>query len=148
MARDRDDSGRPRNLRPRDGLGRPLPHGAEGVAPVPEDLHLDAAETLRWAQNLLDRGMPFQAHEVLEARWKTGPAHEREYWQGLAQAAVALTHVRRGNHRGARSLAQRAQEHLGTTDPAPGGAAIDAVSRQLKAIAQGRDTGLRIVSDT
>ena len=146
MARDRDSGGRPRNARPRDGLGRLLPKDAHGVEPIADDLQLDAGQTLRYAQDLLDLACPFQAHEVLEARWKSGPTAEREYWQGLAQAAVALTHLRRGNLVGARSLAQRAQAHLGTTDPVPGGAASHDVCRQLDAIAQGRDTGLLIVS--
>ncbi|MCZ9345950.1 DUF309 domain-containing protein, partial [Streptomyces sp. TRM76130] len=34
--RDRDDEGRARNARPRDGLGRPLPYGADGVPRQPE----------------------------------------------------------------------------------------------------------------
>ena len=37
--RDRDESGRPRNSRPRDALGRVLPPGSEGVARVPDDLY-------------------------------------------------------------------------------------------------------------
>ena len=38
--RDRDPAGRARNNRPRDGLGRPLPHDADGVERVPDDLVL------------------------------------------------------------------------------------------------------------
>ena len=52
--RDRDAQGRARNARPRDGLGRPLPHGAGGVDRVPDDLVLPPAESLREAQRLLD----------------------------------------------------------------------------------------------
>ncbi len=96
--RDRDDSGRPRSTRPRDALGRPLPYGSDGVARIPDDLELTPAETLAYAQELLDqRSGVSRAHEVLEAAWKNGPEHERALWQGLAQLAVGITHVQRGN---------------------------------------------------
>ena len=82
--RDRDDAGRARQARPRDALGRPLPYGSTGVEPVPE-VALSAQETLVAARRLVAQGRPFSAHEVLEARWKTGPSGERDLWQGLAQ---------------------------------------------------------------
>ncbi|SEQ77847.1 NUDIX domain-containing protein [Mycobacterium sp. 88mf] len=120
--RDRDDSGRPRSTRPRDALGRPLPYGSEGVARIPDDLELSPAETLAYAQDLLDRGQAFSAHEVLEAAWKNGPEHERGLWQGLAQLAVGITHVQRGNLAGAGALLRRASARLSLVDlPAPYG---------------------------
>ena len=106
-ARDRDPAGRPRNARPRDALGRPLPRGAAGADRVPEDLSLPPAEALELAQHLLDTGRPFHAHEVLEASWKQAPDGERELWRGLAQIAVGLTHAQRGNARGAVALLRR-----------------------------------------
>jgi hypothetical protein len=105
--RDRDAAGRPVNARPRDGLGRPLPREQAGVARVPEGLTLGPDETLVEAQRLLDAGLPFHAHEVLEARWKSAPAAERDLWQGLAQLAVGLTHVLRGNATGGAALLRR-----------------------------------------
>src|ERR1700761_1809719 len=107
-ARDRDAAGRPRNARPRDGLGRPLPRGSGGGEPrVPDDLLLPPAESLALAQQMIDEGRPFHAHEVLEASWKAAPAEERDFWQGRAQLAVGLTHARRGNARGAVTLLRR-----------------------------------------
>lgn len=91
--RDRDESGRPRSARPRDALGRPLPYGSEGVPRIPDDLTLTPAETLAYAQGLLDQGLAFGAHEILEAAWKYGPYDERMLWQGLAQLAVGITHA-------------------------------------------------------
>ena len=73
MGRDRDQHGRAQQARPRDALGRPLPYGAAGVEPVSEE-PLPPEETLAAARALLDQGRPFSAHEVLEVRWKTGPA--------------------------------------------------------------------------
>ncbi|MDZ4269393.1 MAG: DUF309 domain-containing protein [Mycobacterium sp.] len=105
--RDRDESGRPRSTRPRDALGRPLPPGSEGVPRIPDDLDLPPTESLTYAQDLLNRGLAFNAHEVLEAAWKNGPADERPLWQGLAQLAVGITHVQRGNLTGAITLLRR-----------------------------------------
>lgn len=104
--RDRDASSRPRQARPRDALGRPLPYGSAGVEPVSEE-PLPAVETLVSARRLVEAGRPFSAHEVLEARWKDGPAEERNLWQGLAQICVALTHAARGNNVGALRLFER-----------------------------------------
>ncbi|MBA4867334.1 DUF309 domain-containing protein [Streptomyces sp. PSKA54] len=105
--RDRDTEGRARNARPRDGLGRPLPYGTEGVARQPEGVTRTPGETVAEAQSLLDAGKPFHAHEVFEDAWKSGPAEERALWRGLAQLAVGLTHAARGNATGGARLLRR-----------------------------------------
>ena len=118
MTRDRDPAGRPRNARPRDALGRPLEpaggpgSGVAGADRIPDDLVITGAEAAALADRLLRDGRPFHAHEVLEAAWKTGPAGERDLWQGLAQIAVGLTHARRGNARGAVALLSRGTERV------------------------------------
>ena len=84
-------------------------------------------ETLAYAQDLLDRGLAFNAHEVLEAAWKNRPDDERMLWQGLAQLAVGITHVQRGNVKGAISLLQRASNRLAHCD-LPASYAIAAAS--------------------
>lgn len=109
--RDRDDEGRPRQARPRDELGRPLPYDAPGVEPVSEE-PLPPQETVRFATELLGRGRPFSAHEVFEARWKDAPKDERDLWQGLAQLCVGLTHALRGNSSGAERLLRRGEGRL------------------------------------
>lgn len=114
MRRDRDPLGRPRNARPRDAMGRPLPRGTAGVEQLPDDLDLSGAEAVDEAQRLLDAGRPFGAHEILESAWKTAPGPERELWRGLAQLAVGLTHAQRGNARGAVALLGRAGERIAT----------------------------------
>ena len=112
VPRDRDPTGRPRNARPRDELGRPLPRArsaadADGAARVSDDLVVTPAEAAVLGGSLLAEGRPFHAHEVFEAAWKSAPDADREFWRGLAQIAVGLTHARRGNASGAVTLLRR-----------------------------------------
>jgi len=81
---------------------------------------LPPAETLGYAQDLLDRGFAFNAHEVLEAAWKNGPDDEMKLWQALAQLMVGITHVQRGNVKGAITVLRRASAGLAQSEnPAP-----------------------------
>ena len=138
--RDRDAAGRARNARPRDAAGRPLPRGAVGVERVPDDLVLGPQESVDEAQRLLDEGMPFHAHEVLEAAWKAAEPAQRELWRGLAQLAVGLTHLQRGNARGAVALLRRGAAHVvgwhaGWTGPPPADLALDDLVRHAETLA-------------
>jgi hypothetical protein len=133
--RDRDETGRARNLRPRDAYGRPLPHGAEGEERVPDDYTAAPEEALAEAQRLLDADRPFHAHEVLEAAWKAAPEPERELWKGLAQLAVGFTHIRRGNAQGAQALLRRAGDRIAGYDPAPYGIAAPALAHHARRLA-------------
>ncbi|MBX6370788.1 MAG: DUF309 domain-containing protein [Acidothermus sp.] len=131
-SRDRDLRGRPRNARPRDALGRPLPRDAVGEVPrVPENLDLTPAQALVLGQEYLDAGLPFHAHEVFEAEWKTRPSEERDLWQGLAQLAVGITHALRGNRIGADALLRRGAERLERYRGPTYGVDIPAVLRQV-----------------
>jgi hypothetical protein len=89
-----------------------LPHGVQGVDRVPEDVALSPGEALRQAQQLIDDGYPFHAHEVLEGVWKATSGEHRELWQGLAQLAVGLTHMQRSNPKGAVTLLRRGADRL------------------------------------
>ena len=141
--RDRDDAGRARNARPRDALGRPLPYGTPGEPRAPEGVVRTPAETLREAQQLLDAGRPFHAHEVLEDAWKTGPDDERDLWRGLAQLAVGLTHAARGNPAGAATLLARGARSLGTASAAAARHGVDdaALSSRATALAAAAEGG-------
>ncbi|MGV8871529.1 MAG: DUF309 domain-containing protein [Rhodococcus sp. (in: high G+C Gram-positive bacteria)] len=110
--RERDARGKPLNARPRDGLGRPLARGGAGTPRVPEDLRLPPDAAICEAQRFLDANMPFHAHEVLEGTWKSCPSEERPLWQGLAQLAVGLTHLLRGNRVGAGSLIRQGHDRI------------------------------------
>ena len=144
--RDRDAAGRARNARPRDAAGRPLPRGAVGVERVPDDLVLDPQESVDETQRLLDEGMPFHAHEVLEAAWKAAEPAQRELWRGLAQLAVGLTHLQRGNTRGAVALLRRGAAHVihwraGWTGPPPANLALDDLVRHVETLADRVERG-------
>lgn len=135
--RDRDAEGRPRQARPRDDLGRPLPYGAEGAAPVSEE-PLPPAETIDAARDLLRNGLPFAAHETFEVAWRHRPAAERELWQGLAQLCAGLTHAARGNPAGAVRLIDRGGARLasyGATGGPTYGLDLDEVVHQARSCA-------------
>jgi len=105
-ARDRDVAGRPKNARPRDSLGRPLPRGAEN-AMVEEELPADPGRLLDIGIEYFNARRFFQAHETWETAWHPSPADERDFWQGLTQVAVGFTHYQRGNPKGSVTLLQR-----------------------------------------
>lgn len=101
-----------RPARGRDAAGRPVPvDSPEAVEPVPEQA-LPPYEAIALARDLLSRGRPFFAHDVLEAAWKAAPAGERLMWQGLAQVCVGLTHLQRGNAIGGARLLRRGADRL------------------------------------
>jgi len=139
--RDRDNRGRARNARPRDGLGRPLPRGTDGVERVPDDLVLPPLESLAEAQRLLDLGRPFHAHEVLEGTWKAAPSHERDLWQGLAQFAVGVTHLARGNRTGAATLLRRGAARIEGYADEPYGIDVTALVWFARRTADGLESG-------
>ena len=140
--RDRDTAGRARNARPRDALGRPLPHGAAGEERAPEGVVRTPERSLAEAQALLDAGRPFHAHEVLEDAWKSAPEAERQLWRGLAQLAVGLTHAARGNARGAATLLDRGAGNIaGYAGAPPHGIAVPALAAWGRALAADAEAG-------
>ena len=123
--------------------GRATPRAARSRAGLPassvcrSDLVLSPDEAVTEAQRLLDAGLPFPAHEVLEAAWKAAPDRERELWRGLAQLAVGLTHAQRGNARGAAALLERAGDRIGSwAAPAPAGVDIAGLRAYADGLAQ------------
>lgn len=132
--------------RGRDVAGRPVPADSpEAVEPVPEEA-LPPAQALALARDLLARGRPFFAHDVLEAAWKAAPTDERLLWQGLAQVCVGLTHLQRGNPVGGSRLlrrgADRLEEHISTGRGRTHGVDVTGVVRAARARAEAVDRGL------
>lgn len=54
----------------------------------------------------------FECHDVLEDLWTETLGEEREFYQGLIQAAVALFHFETGNLGGARKMYVSARRYL------------------------------------
>lgn len=109
--RDRDRAGRPRNARPRDQLGRPLPREAAGSL-VEEELPDDPDELLAIGIAHFNARRFFQAHEAWETAWHPAPESERDFWQGMTQIAVGFTHFQRGNPTGACTLLRRGARRI------------------------------------
>ena len=128
-------------MRARDAAGRPVPLGSpDAVEPVPEQ-PLPPDEAVALARDLLARGRPFFAHDVLEARWKAAPEPERDLWQGLAQVCVGLTHLQRGNAVGGVRLLRRGAGRLAGWRGATYGVDVAAVRAQALAHADAVEAG-------
>jgi predicted metal-dependent hydrolase len=110
-----------------------------GAAPPVDEPALPAGPALERAQELLNAGRAFAAHEVLEAVWKSTEGAERALWRGLAQLCVALTHFQRGNLTGARALLRRAAETLAEA-PAGHGVRPDVLAAWAERAAAERET--------
>lgn len=119
--RDRNAEGRAESARPRDRFGRPLPRDStdELAGKREPGEAVDSVEAaLEVAVALFDARRFFEAHEFFEWIWKCDqvPAGDREFWKGVTQVAVGLTHAQRGNAKGAVTLLERACRYL---DPYP-----------------------------
>ena len=140
MSRDRNAEGRPESARPRDATGKPLdreagPSWRDRLRAMDELQSLPKDEAIAEAERLILTGQPFYAHEVLEGPWHLAPEPERAFWQGLAQVAVGLTHVQRGNAVGARSLLRSGADKLAGYADGHEGVAVSRVVAQARALA-------------
>ena len=85
---------------------------------------------------LIRDGAYFEAHEALEDEWRTAPAAERDFLQGLVHVAVAWLHAERGNRNGCVRQLVKAERRLGGYRPRHRGVDVDAV---LDDVATARD---------
>ncbi|WP_166822765.1 DUF309 domain-containing protein [Thalassoroseus pseudoceratinae] len=67
----------------------------------------------------------FECHDVLEELWTDIVGPERDFYQGLIQAAVALFHLTEGNWGGARRLSRSCLRYLTPYRPAYLGLDLD-----------------------
>jgi hypothetical protein len=126
--------------RARDRLGRPVSTNSPDAVPgIVERSEIDAATAWQEASVYLERDLPFHAHETFELRWRCCPANERPLWRALARWAAAITHLARGNAKGASSIARETILELAQVDPAPlTRTEIDGVLASLLLLSQAR----------
>lgn len=67
----------------------------------------------------------FEAHEVWEELWADYQGGDRQFFQGLIQAAVCLHHFGNGNINGARKLYHSSRKYLSQYSPARYGLDVD-----------------------
>jgi predicted metal-dependent hydrolase len=75
---------------------------------------------------LIRDGAYFEAHEELEDEWRTAPAAERDFLQGLVHVAVAWLHAERGNRNGCERQLAKAEKRLGRYAPSHRGVNVEA----------------------
>jgi predicted metal-dependent hydrolase len=76
---------------------------------------------------LIREGAYFDAHEELEDEWRTAPAAERDFLQGLVHVSVAWLHAERGNRPGCERQLEKAARRLGGYRPAHRGVDVTLV---------------------
>jgi uncharacterized protein len=91
--------------------------------------------------DLIHAGEYFAAHEELEDAWRSAPAQERDFLQGLVHVAVAWYQAGRGNRVGCERQLAKAVRRLGPYGPSHRGVDITAVLGSLAAAAGGVAAG-------
>ena len=84
------------------------------------------------AIELFNRREFFACHDALEELWNETLGEEREFYQGLIHAAVALFHFGEGNLGGARKMYGSAVRYLSPYRPGCCGVDLDLLLQQLQ----------------
>jgi uncharacterized protein len=93
----------------------------------------DAGGDLARGLELFNDGKFFACHEAWEAAWKRCDGVDKQFVQGLIQAAAAILHLERGNLSGAASTWRKACVRL---DPIPDDYGAIALGELRAALAQ------------
>lgn len=86
----------------------------------------------REAIELFNRREFFACHDVLEELWNETLGDEREFYQGLIHAAVALFHFGEGNLGGARKMYGSALRYLARYSPQYHGVDLDRLTSDMR----------------
>jgi predicted metal-dependent hydrolase len=78
-------------------------------------------------------GRYFEAHEELEEAWRSAPAEERDFYQGLVHVAVAWYQAGRGRPVATGRQLEKAKRRLTPFAPAHRGVDVDVVLAQVAA---------------
>lgn len=87
-------------------------------------------------------GRWYDAHEELEEAWRSAPAGERDFLQGLVHVTVAWHHASRGNVRGTAGQLEKAARRLAPFSPSHRGVDVGRVLGQVSAARARVDVGL------
>jgi len=77
-------------------------------------------------------GRFFEAHEELELVWRTAPAEERDFYQGLVHVAVAWYQAGRGRPVATASQLEKAARRLAPFAPSHRGVDVTSVLAQVE----------------
>lgn len=103
----------PKQERPRDEFGRPLPWGSESRIALLDFDSLPLAQNHELAIEYFNQEQFFSAHEAWEAAWRQARGGgDEQFYNGLAKLGAGLTHIQRGNSYGARTLIGKAIERI------------------------------------
>jgi predicted metal-dependent hydrolase len=94
-----------------------------------------------------NRGDYFEAHEVWEDLWRECASADRRFYQSLIQAAVALHHMRNGNHTGADRLFHSGRRYMEPYRPAYQGLDVDRFWKDMESAMKGDGPAPRIELD-
>ena len=120
--------------RPRDELGRPLPHGAESRLRLEDYAALDLEENHRLGVRHFNAGRFFPAHEAWESAWRQAKGtEEEELFKGLSQLGAGYTHYLRRNAHGAHTLLRRGVSRILAYGPQHRGLDIGTLARAVAA---------------
>jgi len=61
---------------------------------------------------LFNREKFFEAHEILELRWRQEQGEARDYYHGLIQIAATFVHLQKGTPEGGKELLKTAAKYL------------------------------------
>lgn len=85
---------------------------------------------------LFNEGRYFEAHEELEAAWRSEKGWVRELYQGMLEAAVTYLHIRRGNFAGAIKVYGRSMKWLNSWPDACRGVQVGKLRSDLSTAIQ------------
>jgi hypothetical protein len=88
-------------------------------------------------------GRYFDAHEELELVWRSAPAEERDFYQGLVHVAVAWYQAGRGKRVATERQLEKAIRRLEAYEPDHRGVDVAALRAQLKELRETLDLGGR-----
>jgi hypothetical protein len=124
----------PRPERPRDEFGRPLPWGSESKLALLDYDNFSIEKNHDLALDYFNEQQFFSAHEAWEGAWRKAiGTSEEEFFNGLAKLGAGLTHIQRGNSRGARTLIEKAIERIEPAGPIHRGCEVARLCADLRA---------------